>query len=304
MFIGLLSWCVQKLPHRFVLRVARGLGTLWYYLIPIRCSVAKSNVRRTLIAQGHKVNVDKVVLESCRQLTMYALEMLRWNGLEWGSLERDCREFRGLEHYQRAREKGRSPVLVSIHQGPFEATFAIFAQRGWPQNSFYKSMSNKAVESFWLGMRERQGLQQLPSKNAREAIEAVVKRGETLIFFCDQHLPAHRALVCSFFGQLAATTPAPVRLALKYDLEILPVHTHRCSDDPTKHIIEILPPFELQGDPQDDDFIFANTERLNRVFEAWIVEHPEQWLWHHKRFKVHDDPSGWVIPQSLENLSD
>ena len=304
MFIGLLSWCVQKLPHRFVLRVARALGTLWYFLIPIRCSVAKSNVRRTFVAQGHEVDVNRVVLESYRQLTMYAMEMLRWNGLPWGTLEKQCREIRGLEHYERALSRGKSPILVSIHQGPFEAMIAVLAQRGWPQHSFYKAMSNKRVEAFWLEMRKRQGLSQLPSKNARASIETVIERGETLVFFCDQHLPAHRALVCSFWGQLAATTPAPVKLAAGYGLDILPIHTFRCADDPTQHIVEIHPPFELKGDPANPEFVFENTEQLNRVFEAWILEHPGQWLWHHKRFKVHDNPSGWDIPPALKSLVD
>ena len=58
-------------------------------------------------------------------------------------------------------EGGRSPILVPFTKGPLR-TFAIFAQRGWPQNSFYKAMSNKAVESFWLEM-ETQGLQPLPA---------------------------------------------------------------------------------------------------------------------------------------------
>ena len=304
MFIRLLSWSVQKLSHSALLKLARALGTLWYFLIPIRCSVAKANVRRTLVAQGHSVDVDKVVLESCRQLTMYAMEMLRWSSLPWGALEKECLELRGLDYYKEALARGKSPVLVSIHQGPFEAMFAILAQRGWPQHSFYKPMSNQEVERYWLSMRQRQGLNQLPSKRARDEIEQVLERGETLVFFCDQHLPAHHSVVCSFFGQLAATTPAPVKLASRYGLDILPVHTFRSAEDPTKHIVEFSPPFELEGEPESDDFIFQNTERLNRIFEQWIIEHPGQWLWHHKRFKVHDNPSGWDIPTALRDYLD
>ena len=31
----------------------------------------------------------------------------------------------------------------------------------------------------------------------------------------------------------------------------------------------------------------------------WIREAPEQWFWVHKRWKVHEDPRGWKVPEEL-----
>ena len=43
-------------------------------------------------------------------------------------------------------------------------------------------------------------------------------------------------------------------------------------------------------------------ERLNQIIEGWVREAPEQWLWLHKRWKVHDSPEGWAIPEHLQHL--
>ena len=72
MLIRLLCWCVQKLSASAALRVARAIGTIWYFLIPIRCGVARQNIERTLVAQGHiqATDVPKLAHASCRQLAM------------------------------------------------------------------------------------------------------------------------------------------------------------------------------------------------------------------------------------------
>ena len=45
-----------------------------------------------------------------------------------------------------------------------------------------------------------------------------------------------------------------------------------------------------------------NTERLNAIIEGWIRQDPGQWLWQHKRWKVHGNPEGWDIPKKLRHL--
>jgi lauroyl/myristoyl acyltransferase len=38
------------------------------------------------------------------------------------------------------------------------------------------------------------------------------------------------------------------------------------------------------------------------VLEGWVREQPEQWLWAHRRWKVHDHPEGWEIPPRFQAL--
>jgi len=109
----------------------------------------------------------------------------------------------------------------------------------------------------------------------------------------------HRAIVCEFFGGLAATSPAPARFALETGATIIACHIER-ADDAGHHILKIEPPFVLETPYQDFDAnVRHNTERLNRMIEGWIRAVPEQWLWLHRRWKVDDDPTGWEIPPAL-----
>ena len=44
-------------------------------------------------------------------------------------------------------------------------------------------------------------------------------------------------------------------------------------------------------DKPDED-IRAMTAAVQKEFEAWIREHPEQWMWSNKRWPDHELPGG------------
>ena len=58
---------------------------------------------------------------------------------------------------------------------------------------------------------------------------------------------------------------------------------------------EIETPFDTQAEN-----IRHNTQRLNDWMESIIRTHPEQWLWHHKRFKIDQLIDHYDIPPHLE----
>jgi len=102
---------------------------------------------------------------------------------------------------------------------------------------------------------------------------------------------------CDFFGQWASTTTAPSSFAFETDAAIIPGVINRQGKTGC-HRARLFPAFEQETPYNDMDMnIRHNTERLNRIIEQWIREAPDQWWWVHKRWKVHDNPEGWDIPQ-------
>jgi KDO2-lipid IV(A) lauroyltransferase len=147
-------------------------------------------------------------------------------------------------------------------------------------------------------VRERAGLKTIPPRRSKDLIRDVLARNELMGFVNDQHTAKHRAIVCKFFGMWAATSPAPVRFALETGAPIIPVRLRRL-DDRGHHRVEISEPLALEFPHSTDvDNLRHNVQRINDLFETWIRETPEQWLWLHKRWKVHDNPTGWALPSS------
>ena len=52
------------------------------------------------------------------------------------------------------------------------------------------------------------------------------------------------------------------------------------------HRIVILPRVETVRSSDRDSDTVENTRRFNRVLEDMVREHPEQWIWMHKRWRT------------------
>ncbi|MGL4673524.1 MAG: LpxL/LpxP family Kdo(2)-lipid IV(A) lauroyl/palmitoleoyl acyltransferase, partial [Wohlfahrtiimonas sp.] len=82
-----------------------------------------------------------------------------------------------------------------------------------------------------------------------------------------------------FFGVKALTITATFEMAKLGRAKILPYY---CIREGNQYKIKILP--ALENFPSDS--ATKDCERLNTLFESWISEAPEQYLWAHRRFKT------------------
>jgi len=82
-----------------------------------------------------------------------------------------------------------------------------------------------------------------------------------------------------FFEHAASTTTLPSQLAIKYQLDIVPIYIARDANNSFK--MKIYDPIKF--DP--DDTIEKMTYHLNSWLEKVILKNPDQWIWTHNRWK-------------------
>jgi Kdo2-lipid IVA lauroyltransferase/acyltransferase len=300
--IQLLSLAFSALPLRWALALGRGFASFWYYVVPVRVSVARRNVRRVFGKTLAPREQRRIVRESLASLCMTGVEALRLPSLD--PITAQAHMIRhGYEHLEAAIARGKGVLVVTAHIGSFPLLAACEAVRGLAVAAVVKTLASKSVNAFWTDVRERTRLGSIPAKRSKELIKELLGKNTVVALTVDQHMAPHRAVVSSFFGLLASTTPAPTRFALETGAAIVPVVSFRRREDPTMHDMWVQPALEIETPYADYDAnLRHNTERINRIVEGWIKDQPGQWLWLHKRFKVHDDPQGWVIPAELLHL--
>ena len=297
-FIGSLF---QALPLSWALRIGRGLGLFWHYVIPLRRQIARENVARVLGAELSPRAQHRIVQSCFENLGMFGVEAFLLPTLTQAQSERLV-ERRNWHIMEEALQRGKGVIVVTGHMGNYDLAACSQAIRGVQINAVVKKIHWAPAHRFIFGARERTGLKLIFGQRARDGIRAALKRGEIVVFVIDQHMVSHRGIVCQFFGQLASTTPAPARFALETGAPIIPLWTYR-KDRSGAHVLCIEPEVVLEAPYEDQDAnLRHNTERLNRVVEGWIRQEPEQWLWLHKRWKVQDNPEGWSIPEDLREV--
>ncbi len=97
----------------------------------------------------------------------------------------------------------------------------------------------------------------------------------------DQHFG--RGVDVMFFGRKAKANPLLARLARQIDAPIHGVRIIRLPGYRFRAELsdEIVPPRDASGKVD----VQATMQAITSVIEGWVREHPEQWLWLHRRWR-------------------
>jgi KDO2-lipid IV(A) lauroyltransferase len=119
--------------------------------------------------------------------------------------------------------------------------------------------------------------------NSIRTILQELKRGHGVAILIDQWA-GDEGLWIDFFNVGTSTTSIPARLAERTDCALVPAYCLR--KEPGYYEIHLEEPIEW--DTSRTDWENHITVKLNEALEKQIREHPEQWLWGHRRWKEKD----------------
>ncbi len=187
----------------------------------------------------------------------------------------------GAETIVLLRDDGKPGIFFAGHLGNWElATYSAMVN-GLPLSLVYRAPNNPLIEGLYaLGRRPGSGgLIPKGSEGARRLMK-LMKRGGHIGMLVDQKM--NDGIPLPFFGRTAMTAPALAHLAYRFDCPVVGARVVRLGGAHFRVTIE--PPLEL---PRTDNLAANVAEtlcRVNALLEGWIREHPEQWLWVHRRW--------------------
>jgi KDO2-lipid IV(A) lauroyltransferase len=190
-----------------------------------------------------------------------------------------------FDHYAKLGADGA--VIASLHLGNWEIAAMGAAIAKFPVAGVYHPLRNPLVERYLRGLRLAAypgGLLPKGAGSGRRLI-AHAKRGGAVGFIAD--VRELRGVAVTFFGQPAFATPMPAMMARLSDVPIIAcamVRTGGVRFELT--LCEVAVPRTTDRDAD----VRAGTQALHDVFEAWIRETPEQWMWSHRKWALDQRP--------------
>lgn len=269
------------LPERSLMAVADRLGRL-AWLSSRRRRSGRAQLRQAM-PQLNDQERDVLLRKSCGHLGRIAAETMVASR-RWPSDLLPMIQFEGESRQQLEDLREQGAVFVQAHLGSFEVGGAVLGQLGlrpaFPMrrpNNEYLARRLEAARSHWqVTLLARQGAVRQMLKH--------LKGGGAVILASDQN--AHHAPVFPhWFGRLAATESAPVRLARRLNK---PLVVFWCVRDggstPWRMGMEAVPLPAASGHEEQDDL--AALEAVHRRLEDTILRTPEQYLWIHDRYRT------------------
>lgn len=197
-------------------------------------------------------------------------------------------ELRGLENLEKARAKGKGVLCFSGHCGNWELMGLALASLCGGGAVVARRQKNPWLERMVNRMRMRYQSRVLDKQGALRGILKTLRQGGVVGILADQAVVPEEGVLIEIMGRTAWASSAPVIISRSSGAPVVPVFIHR---EAKHHVITFYPEYQLSDEPGEAG-LSKDIQALSRYIENFVVAHPTQWYWMHRRWKR----AGEVVP--------
>lgn len=184
--------------------------------------------------------------------------------------------------FQRVATDGKPALVFTAHLANWELPAVFAASQGLDSAALYRRPNIAAIDR-WVRKTRAANMGELIATglDAPVRIADALKRGAHIGMLVDQYYV--RGVEVTFFGRKTNANPLIARLAQHFDCPIHGVRVIRLPNN--RFTAELTDEIKPVRDAHGDVDIAATMQVITGVIEGWVREHPEQWLWLHRRWR-------------------
>jgi Kdo2-lipid IVA lauroyltransferase/acyltransferase len=261
--------------------VGAGIGALGYRPLGIRRAVVERQVRAAFpglaepevlrIARASYAHLGRTTIETALLPTFdreHVLELFE-------SVE-------GWDVVERAMALERGVMFVSGHLGNWELAGSYIAARGVPLEAVARRMENPLFDDYITETRRRIGMTVIHDADAVRRVPRAMRERHAVAFLVDQGAVGLASTYVPFFGRYAKTPRGPAVFALRLKTPLVFATALRQPSGRYVMYFEEVPVTPTGTLDADVDAIVAS---YTNTLERWVRRAPEQYFWHHRRWK-------------------
>jgi KDO2-lipid IV(A) lauroyltransferase len=189
------------------------------------------------------------------------------------------------EKFGRLRDSGKPAIIFTAHLANWELAAVCAAAHDLDAAILFRAPNNRFTAEIIHETRAKTMGQLLPAGlQGTFAMGNTLERGGHVGMLVDQYRgPRDGGVPVTFFGRKTFANSTIMRLARQYDC---PVHGVRIIRLPKNRFrVELTDALDLPRDAKGRYDIQPSMQTIMSIIEGWIREHPEQWLWLHRRWR-------------------
>jgi Kdo2-lipid IVA lauroyltransferase/acyltransferase len=185
--------------------------------------------------------------------------------------------------FRHLRCDGKPALVFAAHLGNWELPALIAAKYRLDATVLYRRPNIGAVSDAIIKLRKGSMGSLVPTGlDAPFKLLRVLEAGGHVAMLVDQHYV--NGVDVTFFGRRCKANPFIARLARHVEC---PIHGTRIIrlPDRQRFRVDLSEAIEPRRDEAGKVDIAGTMQAITSVVEGWIREHPEQWLWVHRRWR-------------------
>jgi KDO2-lipid IV(A) lauroyltransferase len=226
--------------------------------------------------------VRRIALASYANLGRTSLEAALLSALSREQVLAMFERVEGADVLERARARGAGVLLVSGHLGNWELAGAYVAASGVPIEAVARGMENPLFDRYLTQARQALGMTIIHDAEAVRRVPRAMREGKSVAMLVDQGAAGLASSWVPFFGRFAKTPRGPAVFALRLGAPVVFATALRQPSGKYVMYYEEVPVTPTGDREADVDRIVAD---YTSTLERWIRRAPEQYFWHHRRWK-------------------
>lgn len=275
---------VSRLPRAVALGIGRALGLAGYRLAAGRRRIARANLdvafgdaksaaEKRRIARASFMHAGSTLIDAmllCRLTREEAARMV----------DVDPRD---LALVQEAHARGKGVIFVVAHFGYPDTHAAYQGYHVFPSTIVARRMDNPYLDALVCAYRSRSGNDLVVRGQASRRLVEILRAGGAVAVLVDQNLRLRQSIPVDFFGLPVPATPSVASLALATGAAVIPGFCWPLRGG--RYRVTYGPEVRCAatGDRWRD--ITAITQACFKHIEDVVRQHPEYYLWVHRRWK-------------------
>ena len=190
---------------------------------------------------------------------------------------------KGEEILNKIQRNNKPVIFVSGHFANFELMSMELTKRNISLATIYRPLNNFFINPFMEYLRKKYICQNQIKKGLTGVKDSInfIKNNFSIALMIDQRVSEGKKI--PFFEHMALTTTLPAQIALKFNLDIVPIYIARKKNDDFE--MQIYEPVEILKNKDPEANKLNISIKLNRILEEMISRDPGQWIWTHNRWK-------------------
>lgn len=267
--MGFIYLC-KFLPYKVIIFLGTLLGHLLHGVSPHRRQIAKANMQ-LCFPDKNEEEIDVLVKGHFKNMGIGVFEI----AIAWWSSARAIDNLKvSSENVNIFNEidKDRGVLILIKHSTHVELDIRLMAQE-IELGGMYKPQSNEVMNYLMIRARNRYVIGAIHNHQAKEAVKWI-NNGQKFLYAADQDYGEKNSQFIPFFGVDAATITFPERLS-KSGVKIVMANVSRNKKGFHLEFHEI-------SDYKEEGSVL---KEVNKFYEKFILNSPENFLWTHRRFK-------------------
>jgi len=280
LLVTCISVALRPFSMATVRRAGEAIGRFACRLAGSRRRIALDNLARAMpeLSADERARIVQGVFAHCGRVI---LELIRFDRLTRDEAM-SLFDVEGEEHVLGSYAAGKGLILITGHFGYWEMQGLQNPMLWRPISVIARPLDNPKLHHMLERIRTATGNTVIYKQGAVRKMLRDLSANRGVAALIDQHMQSPDAVFIDFFGRAAATSSMVAALAARTGARVVPSFSFPAPGGRYRFV------YEAPLDPPSDETpeaLRAFTQRCSDRIEARVREHPDLWLWVHRRWR-------------------